>query len=182
VTLKPKMEASILRSMPDLRAYALSLCRNGDRADDLLQETLTRAVAHIDMFQDGTNLEAWLFTIMRNSFYNEYRKSKWVEPYPDERFAESIAVLPDQVGWCFAADLRAGLETLSSDHREALFLVGASGMSYEAAAAVAGCRVGTMKSRVNRARRLLAAFMSGEAETSAGVRRAWPQRIDRHAA
>jgi RNA polymerase sigma-70 factor (ECF subfamily) len=174
------MEDDILKAIPSLRGYAISLCRNCDRADDLVQETLTRAVANIGGFEVGTNLDAWLFTIMRNSFYNDYRRSKWVEPYPNERYPDSIAVLPDQAGWCIAADLRAGLETLSYAHRQALFLVGASGMTYDAAAAVAGCRVGTMKSRVNRARRLLAAFMAGEATDS--VRRAWSRPIDSYAA
>lgn len=161
--LNPKMEDGFLRCIPDLRGYAISLCRSPDRAEDLVQETLMRAIAHIDMFEEGTNLAAWLITIMRNSFYNEYRKMKRIEAYPNERYAESVPVVADQVGWCIAVDLRAGLEKLSSEHRQALFLVGASGMSYDAAAVFAGCRVGTMKSRVCRARRLLAAYMSGEA-------------------
>jgi RNA polymerase sigma-70 factor (ECF subfamily) len=182
MTLNSEMEGAILRAIPELRGYAIALCRNRDGADDLVQETLMRAVAHIDMFEGGTNLDAWLTTIMRNSFYNEYRKSKRAEPYPHEQYPDSIATLPNQSGWCVAADLRAGLETLSGEHRQALFLVGASGMSYETAAAIAGCRVGTMKSRVNRARRLLAAFLSEEAEESGRVGRARPASIDRHAA
>jgi RNA polymerase sigma-70 factor (ECF subfamily) len=178
MNLNPKMKDDILRCIPALRGYAISLSRSRDRADDLVQETLTRAIAHIDMFEPGTNLAAWLFTILRNSFRNEYRKSKRIELHPDERYAESVPVLAEQVGWCVAVDLRAGLETLSSAHRQALFLVGASGLSYDAAAVIAGCRVGTMKSRVNRARRLLAAHMSGETEETGAVGRARPQMVD----
>ena len=121
-----------------------------------------RAIAHIDTFRSGTNLEAWLFTILRNNFNSEYRKWKRTEQDTDDRYAAALMVPADQIGWGIAHDLRTALGKLSSAHRQALILVGASGLSYDEAAVLAGCEVGTMKSRVNRARRLLAAFISGD--------------------
>lgn len=169
--LDPMTGCAIVRAIPSLRAFAISLCRNRDRADDLVQETLTRAIAHIDTFRNGSNLEAWLTTILRNSFYTECRKLDRVCVGLDEMQAEAPTIPPDQVGWGIAEDLRAGFGALSHAHRQALFLVGASGLSYEEAAIAAGCEVGTMKSRVNRARRDLAAFMSEDVATAAGIRR-----------
>lgn len=165
MSLDPTTGCAIVQAIPSLRAFAISLCRNRDRADDLVQETLTRAIARIDTFTKGTNLEAWLTTILRNGFYNECQKSGRMWQGLDEVRAEVPAIPPDQVGWGIAEDLRAGFGALSHAHRQALFLVGASGLSYEEAALVAGCEVGTMKSRVNRARRNLAAFMSGDPST-----------------
>src|SRR3974390_393940 len=162
MSLDPVIEKSMVRFIPDLRNLAFSLCRNRDRADDIVQETLTRAIAGIDSFKNGSNLEAWLFTILRNNFSSDYRRSRRTEADPDGRHAESLAVLPDQEGWCIAEDLRAGLGKLPARYREALMLVGVSGLGYHEAAAVARCRAGTMKSRVNRARRMLADAMSGD--------------------
>lgn len=162
MTLDARTEGAIVQAIPGLRAFAVSLCRNGDRADELVQETLTRAIAHIGTFEKGTNLNAWLFTILRNSFYNDCRRSRRAECDIDDQHAQSITLPLDQDGWDIAEDLRAGLAKLSSVHRQALFLVGASGLSYDEAAAVARCEVGTMKSRVFRARKMLAAYMSGE--------------------
>ncbi len=154
------VEAAIVNYMPDLRAFAISLCRNRAHAEDLVQETLTRAIAHIGTFREGSNLAAWLTSILRNTFYNEIRNTKWLEHDSEGLYARSMATLPDQDGWEITEDLRAALGTLSSDHQEALYLVGASGLSYDEAATVAGCPTGTMKSRVSRARTMLAAFMS----------------------
>jgi RNA polymerase sigma-70 factor (ECF subfamily) len=157
----------MLQVIPSLRSFAQSLCRNRDRADDLVQETLLRAIAGIATFEKGSNLEAWLFTIMRNSFNNEYRKAKRMVQDEDDRLAETLSTPPEQVGWGIARDLRAALEILSSDQRQALWLVGAAGLSYDEAAAMAGCQEGTIKSRVHRARITLAAFMSEDARTNA---------------
>jgi RNA polymerase sigma-70 factor (ECF subfamily) len=162
MSLDPALQDGILNFMPTLRAFACSLCRNRDRADDLLQETLLRALAGIGTFQKGSNLEAWLFTIMRNTFNNEYRKSKRIVQDEDDRLAETLSVPPEQVGWAIANDLRAGFSILSSDQQQALLLVGAEGLSYDQAAALTGCFTGTIKSRVHRARLTLAAFMSEE--------------------
>jgi len=155
------VDGAMVRAIPGLRAFAVSLCRNRDRADELVQETLTRAISRISTFEKGTNLDAWLFTILRNSFYNDCRKSRRAWDGLDTEHAQAITVPQDQDGWDIAEDLRAGLRKLSSAHREALYLVGASGLSYDEAAAIAKCEVGTMKSRVFRARKMLAAYMAG---------------------
>jgi RNA polymerase sigma-70 factor (ECF subfamily) len=148
----PASRDLILAAIPSLRAFAISLCRNIDRADDLVQETLLRALSHIDSFQPGTNMSAWLFTILRNHFRSEYRKY-WREVEDvDGDFAEKLESQPDQTSHLEFQELRAALAKLPIDQREALFLVGASGYSYQEAATVCHCAVGTIKSRVNRAR------------------------------
>lgn len=160
----------MLGAIPALRGFAYSLCRNRDLADDLVQETLMRAIAGIGSFKPGTNLEAWLFTILRNRFNSEYRKSRRAAQEWDDQIAESLATPPAQVGWGIASDLRAGLGKLPPDQQRALFLVGASGLSYEEAAEITGWHVGTLKSRVHRARIELAALISGERASHAGRR------------
>src|SRR5215475_6199519 len=99
MTLNPTVEGAIVGSIPHLRAFAISLCRNRDHADELVQETLTRAIAHVASFEEGSNLAAWLFTILRNNFYNEIRRSRRVEFDSDDRHAGSITIPPDQDGW-----------------------------------------------------------------------------------
>ena len=181
MSLDAAIQERMLRIIPSLRVFACSLCRNRDRADDLLQETLLRAIDRIDRFENGTNIEAWLFTIMRNSFNNEYRRSKRMVQDEDDRIAETLSIPAGQTGWAIAEDLRAGLGKLSPDQQQALFLIGAAGLSYDEAAVIAGAEVGTIKSRVNRARRALAAFMSDE-EVSKARRAASDQSRRRSAA
>lgn len=159
---------AVLETVPKLRAFAISLSGNVDRADDLVQETLLRALANIESFQPGTNLQAWLFTILRNLFRSEYRKRKREVEDVEGRHAESMASHPEQEGQLEFKELRAALEKLPQDQREALILVGASGFSYEEAAAICGCAVGTIKSRVNRARTRLAAELSIESAGDIG--------------
>ena len=146
------LRKELIKTIPNLRAFALSLCGNSDRADDLVQETLVKAWANIASFSFGTNMAAWLFTILRNIFYSEYRKRRREVSDPDGELAARLSSLPDQPGHMDFLDFKAALLKLPADQREALILVGASGMSYEAAAAICHCAVGTMKSRVNRAR------------------------------
>lgn len=160
----------MLGAIPALRGFAYSLCRNRDVADDLVQETLARAIAGIGGFRQGTNLEAWLFTILRNRFNSEYRKSRRAVQELDDQIADTLATPPEQVGWGIASDLRTGLGKLPPEQQRALILVGASGLSYEEAAAITGWHVGTLKSRVHRARVELAAVMSGERAPDAGRR------------
>lgn len=151
---------AVLGAVPSLRAFAISLCGNVDRADDLVQETLLRALANIDSFQPGTNMSAWLFTILRNHFRSEYRKRRREVEDSDGHYAESLKSQPEQYGQVEFREFREALAQLPSDQREALILVGASGFSYEEAANICGCAVGTIKSRVNRARTRLAELMS----------------------
>src|SRR6202140_4485286 len=143
---------AVLGAVPSLRAFAISLCGNVDRADDLVQETLLRAVANIDSFQPGTNMSAWLFTILRNHFRSEYRKRRREVEDGEGRYAETLKTQPEQYGHVEVREFREALVKLPPDQREALVLVGASGFSYEEAAHICECAVGTIKSRVNRAR------------------------------
>lgn len=146
----------MLAQLPALRAFAVSLCSNFDRADDLVQETLLKAWQHLDKFEEGTNLRAWLFTILRNHYFSELRKRRREVEDVDGKMTASLSVAPAQQGHLDMQDFRKALSTLPADQREALVLVGAVGMSYEEAAAIAQCAVGTIKSRVNRARSRLA--------------------------
>src|ERR1700689_375299 len=146
--------------IPNLRAFAVSLCGNPDRADDLVQETLVKAWGNLDSFVEGTNLPAWLFTILRNFYYSEYRKRRREVADSDGAIATRLATAPAQNGHMDMLDLHAALQQLPNDQREALILIGASGLSYEEAATICGCAIGTMKSRVNRARNRLAELLS----------------------
>ena len=151
---------AILAEVPKLRAFAISLCGNLDQADDFVQETLLRAWAHIDQFQRGTNMAAWLFTILRNSLRSNYRKYRREIEDADGSYAERMITHPEQNGRLEFEELRGALAKLPSDQRETLILVVASGASYEEAAEICGCRVGTIKSRVHRARARLAQMLA----------------------
>jgi RNA polymerase sigma-70 factor (ECF subfamily) len=150
----------MLEAVPSLRAFAISLCGNVDRADDLVQEALLRAWANMESFQPGTNMSAWLFTILRNLFRSEYRKRRREVEDVDGSYAERLTSLPEQNGRLEIVEFRNSLKLLPSEQRESLILVGASGFSYEEAAQICGCAVGTIKSRVNRARSRLAEIRS----------------------
>jgi RNA polymerase sigma-70 factor (ECF subfamily) len=155
-----QVKDDILKAVPSLRAFAISLCGSVDHADDLVQETLLRALANIHSFQPGTNLPAWLFTILRNLFRSEYRKRRREVEDVDGTYAKTLKSHPEQVGRLEFEEFRKALAKLPDDQREALVLVGASGFSYEEAAEICGCAVGTIKSRVNRARGRLAELMA----------------------
>jgi|SRR5690606_14844737 RNA polymerase sigma-70 factor (ECF subfamily) len=142
----------LLEAIPSLRAFAISLCRNADRADDLVQETLVKAWDKQDSFRPGTNLTAWLFTILRNEFYSQMRKRGREVQDSDGLMTARLAVPPAQHGQLDLEDFRTALDQLPQDQREAIILIGASGFSYEEAAQICGCAVGTIKSRVSRAR------------------------------
>jgi RNA polymerase sigma-70 factor, ECF subfamily len=159
VPMDEQVRNAVLGAVPSLRAFAISLSGNVDRADDLVQETLLRALANIESFQPGTNMSAWLFTILRNHFRSEYRKRRREVEDSDGHYAGSLKSQPAQIGQVEFAEFREALAQLPADQREALVLVGASGFSYEEAAKICGCAVGTIKSRVNRARTRLAELM-----------------------
>lgn len=150
----------MLAAVPKLRAFAISLCGKVDRADDLVQETLVRAMTNIETFEPGTNISAWLFAILRNAFRSEYRKRRRELEDADGRYAETLKSYPEQYGHLELQEFRVALTRLSSDQREAIGLVGALGFTYEEAAAICGCPIGTIKSRVNRARVRLAELLS----------------------
>lgn len=148
----PQFKRELLASLPSLRAFAISLIGQHDRADDLVQDTIMKAWAKQESFEMGTNMKAWLFTILRNEFYTQMRKRGREVQDTDGVFSEQLAVHPSQYGALDLQDFRAALEQLPDDQREAIILIGASGFAYEEAAEICGCAVGTIKSRVSRAR------------------------------
>jgi RNA polymerase sigma-70 factor (ECF subfamily) len=158
----------MLAAIPRLRAFGISLCGDVDQADDLVQETLHRALANINSFQPGTNMLAWLTTILRNLFYTNYRKRRREVEDDDGHYAATLKSQPEQESKLEFDELRAALAKLAPDQREALILVSASGFSYEEAAAICGCAPGTIKSRVNRARSRLAKLMAVESADDFG--------------
>ncbi|MBN9038788.1 MAG: sigma-70 family RNA polymerase sigma factor [Rhizobiales bacterium] len=158
----------LVRTIPSLRAFAISLAQNNDRADDLVQETLVKAWDKQSSFQLGTNLKAWLFTILRNEFYSQMRKRGREVQDSDGLLTASVAIHPGQQGSVDLKDFRKALETLPEDQREAIILIGASGFSYEEAAEICGCAVGTIKSRVSRARTRLQDILGIEGDGDFG--------------
>ncbi|MDZ4310445.1 MAG: RNA polymerase sigma factor [Cypionkella sp.] len=146
----------LVEHLRPLRAFAISLTRNVTSADDLVQETILKAWASIDKFQRGSNLQAWLFTILRNTYYSSLRKSRREVADPDGAHAATLSVKPDHDGRMAFTDFLRAFDALSDEHREVLILVGASGFSTEEAAAMMGVAAGTVKSRASRARKRLA--------------------------
>lgn len=145
--------------IPHLRAFARGLCGRPDLADDLVQETLLKAWAAQERFEPGTSMRAWTFVILRNAYLTDLRRNRFRADY-DELVAERILVAPaGQEGPLHLSDMHRALQTLPPERREALLLVGAGGFSYEEAAEICGCAVGTIKSRVGRARAALSAMI-----------------------
>ncbi len=151
---------ALVGTIPNLRAFAISLTGDHHLANDLVQETLLKAWSNRDKFIAGTNLKAWLFTILRNTYFSEIRKKRREVQDVDGEAAARLVSLPEQHGHLDLADFRKALNQLSDEQREALLLVGAEGFSYEEAAEISACAVGTVKSRVNRARLRLSELMS----------------------
>ena len=147
--------------VPQLHTFARSLCRDGVRADDLVQEALMRAFNNIQRFKPGTNLKAWLFTIVRNEHYSQLRRGKFEAQGMDIELLPEPSVPPDHDGKLELRDLNRALGALSPGQRTALILVSVSGFSYEEAAEICGCAVGTIKSRVARARETLLELLEG---------------------
>ncbi len=166
----PAFRDALAAAIPNLRAFAISLCGNPHQANDLVQETLLKAWDNRTSFIPNSNFKAWLFTILRNTYFSELRKSRREVADVDGEEAAKLVTLPAQMAHLELEEFRHALARLSTDQREALLLVGAEGFSYEEAAAVTGCAVGTVKSRVNRARARLAAQMGyGTDQTSEAI-------------
>lgn len=166
--IPPDFKRELLALLPNLRAFAISLCGNSDRADDLVQDTILKAWAAHESFKAGTNLKAWLFTILRNEFYSQMRKKGREIQDSEGYYTENMAVHPSQYGRLDLQDFSNALAELPEDQREALLLVGASGFAYEEAAEICGCKVGTIKSRVSRARAQLQTLLEIEGEGDFG--------------
>src|SRR5829696_3235625 len=157
--LSDELRASLLKTIPHLRAFAISLTGKVDQADDLVQEAIMRGLNKLDTFTPGTDLQAWLFTILRNQFYTSLRKRRREVEDPDGLIAGLLSAPPEQHGHLDLDDLRTALGKLPVEQREVLLLIGAEGMSYEEAAAICETNVGTIKSRTNRARARLAELL-----------------------
>ena len=149
----------LVQLIPHLRAFARTLCGDPAAADDLAQDAMMKAWDARASFQMGTNMKAWTFMILRNQFYSEKRRS-WRQTQLDQEAAERTLVAVDDPEAPVALDeMRQGLAMLPAEQREALILVGAGGFAYEEAAEICNCAVGTVKSRVSRARRALHAIL-----------------------
>ncbi|WP_248307976.1 sigma-70 family RNA polymerase sigma factor [Bosea sp. AS-1] len=153
---------------PQLRAYAMSLSRSADRSDDLVQETLLRAISKVDTFRPGTNLGAWLTTILRNCYLSDLRRRRHEVEDADGCYSEALRAAPEQEGQLEYKEFCSALREIPFDQREALMLVGAAGLSYEDTATLCRTTTGTIKSRINRARSRLAALLSIESVNEIG--------------
>ncbi|AQX28394.1 MULTISPECIES: RNA polymerase sigma factor [unclassified Bartonella] len=158
----------LLLVLPALRAFAVSLSGKHHKAEDLVQDTLMKAWAKQESFEIGTNIKAWLFTILRNEFYSQMRKRGREVQDSDGTFTQNMAIHPSQYGLLDLQDFKKALSTLSAEQREAIILIGASGFSYEDAAAICNCAVGTIKSRVSRARNRLQELLQVNGECDYG--------------
>ncbi|WP_342076317.1 sigma-70 family RNA polymerase sigma factor [Yoonia sp. SS1-5] len=153
----------IVEHIPDMRAFALNLTRNPTLADDLVQDALVKAWRKFHQFQAGTNLRAWLFTILRNTFYSEIRKNKNDFGENGQDLDELASIMHGQDAQIALIDFEKALGLLPTEQREALILVAAIGMSYDEAAETCGVAMGTIKSRINRGRKRLAELLYGDA-------------------
>lgn len=164
----PDFKRELLSNLPALRAFAVSLSGQHDRADDLVQDTIMKAWAKQDSFEIGTNMKAWLFTILRNEFFSQMRKKGREVQDSEGVFTENLAVHPAQYGSLDLQDFRKALDQLPADQKEAIILVGASGFSYEDTAEICSCAVGTIKSRVSRARTRLQELLGVNGQSDYG--------------
>ena len=182
MAIDPALRQAMLDAIPHLRAFAISLSADVTYADDLVETALMRGLENLAKFQPGTSMQAWLFTILRNQFYTDIRRRRREVPDPEGVMAGNLAVLPEQGARLDLNDMQAALARLSVEQREALLLVGAEGVSYEEAARICGTTLGTIKSRVNRARTRLAELLELEPEEDLGPDRLVRATLFLHAA
>jgi RNA polymerase sigma-70 factor (ECF subfamily) len=166
----PDFVQELLNSMRPLRAFAISLTHDVDRAEDLVQSTLLKACDRRNRFEQGTCLQAWLFTILKNDFYTEHRKRKREVEDIEGSYAARLISMPEQLSGLELQDLSKALSQLPPWQREVLLLIGAEGISYEEIAGRQHVSVGTIKSRVNRARHHLADILGLGPEDVIGIR------------
>ena len=155
----PDPKDELVQHLPAMRAFAVSLTRNASLADDMVQDALVKAWSNLEKFQPGTNMRAWLFTILRNTYYSNRRKAKREVADADGSITAGLSRKPDHDGRLNLMDFETAFAKLPEEQREALVLVGASGFAYEEAAETCGVAVGTIKSRVNRGRAKLVELM-----------------------
>ena len=147
--------------IPALRSFARGLCGRQDMADDLAQDAMTRAWAARASYEHGTNFRAWIFVILRNQFYSTIRKNSRMTSWDPEVAERVLIEAPSQQDGIHVSDVAKALQMLPAEQREVLLLIGANGTSYEEAAEIAGCAIGTIKSRLARGRKALAALIEG---------------------
>jgi RNA polymerase sigma-70 factor (ECF subfamily) len=156
-------QAALVAIIPQMRAFARSLCRDATEAEDLAQEAVARAWSNRGRFEMGTNMKAWAFMILRNQFYSDKRRSWRNVPLDPDMAAQTLVAISNPSGNIELDELRRAMSMIPDEQREALILIGAGGLSYEEASEICGVAIGTMKSRVSRARdRLALIYATGE--------------------
>jgi len=164
--VNPSFKDELIAQIPHLRAFARGLCGDRETADDMAQEALAKAWKSRESYKPGTNMRAWVFTILRNNYYSERRKYRLEAGFADDDPGAYVGVQESQSAAIELSDVTRALNRLPDDQKVALFLVGAGGFTYEEAARVCGCAVGTIKSRVNRGRIALAALLEDQDESA----------------
>ena len=154
----------LVAMIPQLRSFARGLCGWRDMADDLAQDTMTRAWSARASYTPGTNFRAWMFMIMRNQFYTSIRKSARMTSLDPEVAERTLVQMPEQQHHIHVEDVAKALQKLPYEQREVLLLIGANGVSYEEASEIIGCAIGTIKSRLARGRKALAVLIDGTEE------------------
>jgi len=177
--LAPEFRDAMLEALPNLRAYAISLTGNPDRTDDCVQNAILKALKSRERFEAGTNMQAWLFTILRNSVFSEHRKWRREVQDTDGAYAAQLVSAPDQNVKLDLQDVQAALAMLRSEQREALVLVALEGLAYDQVAEITGVAIGTVKSRVSRARQRLAELMGIETADDLGSDRVMRAALNR---
>jgi RNA polymerase sigma-70 factor (ECF subfamily) len=159
----------ICACLPRIRSFSMSLTHDRTLADDLIQESIVRALTHVDQFEPNTKFKAWIMTIVRNCFYSELRRRRTTSAVSPEMALLDRPVSGGQEARLEMRDFERAFRVLGTEQREALLLIGADGLTYEGAAQLAGCAVGTMKSRVSRARAQLQQLLDPDTDEPVGV-------------
>ena len=162
-------QQELIPLIPHMRGFARMLCRDSTEADDLTQEALARALKSRGAFRTGTSLKSWLFTIVRNQFYSDKRRSWRIAPLDQTMAEETLVALSNPSAGLELEDVRAAMQELCEEQREALILVSVAGLAYEEAAQICGVPRGTIKSRVNRARHRLEEILAGDGPSARGA-------------
>jgi len=158
----------LVREMPVVRRWSYVLCRNPSLAEDMMQETLVKAWANRSSFARGTNMRAWLYRILRNTYFNHLRQRRREVPDPDGALTAALRVPAAQTGKIELREVTEAMQDLSPAQREAMILIGAQGLSYKQVARLQRVNIGTVKSRLARARQAVARMMGYDSVSSRG--------------